>query len=100
MEEKSFEVRRCKCNQNQHAVLEEVARLAFAGELEERKDDIPFKLIPDRHRSSAAVFTKKERSSAREYVLRKVKRRGQRMTVILFRSSARHARTARSQVIQ
>ena len=29
-----------------HAVLEEVARLAFAGELEERKDDIPFKLIP------------------------------------------------------
>ena len=29
-----------------HAVLEEVARLAFAGELEERKDDIPMKLIP------------------------------------------------------
>ena len=29
-----------------HAVLEEVARLAFAGELEERKDEIPFKLIP------------------------------------------------------
>ena len=29
-----------------HAVLEEVARLAFAGELEERKDDIPYKLIP------------------------------------------------------
>ena len=29
-----------------HAVLEEVARLAFAGELEERKDEIAFKLIP------------------------------------------------------
>ena len=29
-----------------HAVLEEVARLAFAGELEERKEDIPFTLIP------------------------------------------------------
>ena len=29
-----------------HAVLEEVARLAFDGELEERKDEIPFKLIP------------------------------------------------------
>ena len=29
-----------------HAVLEEVARLAFAGELEERKDEIPMKLIP------------------------------------------------------
>ena len=29
-----------------HAVLEEVARLAFAGELEERKDEISFKLIP------------------------------------------------------
>lgn len=29
-----------------HAVLEEVARLAFAGELKERKEDIPFTLIP------------------------------------------------------
>ena len=29
-----------------HAVLEEVARLAFEGELEERKDEIPMKLIP------------------------------------------------------
>ena len=29
-----------------HAVLEEVARLAFEGELEERKDEIPYKLIP------------------------------------------------------
>ena len=29
-----------------HAVLEEVARMAFSGELEERKDEIPFKLIP------------------------------------------------------
>lgn len=29
-----------------HAVLEEVARLAFAGELAEHKDDIPMKLIP------------------------------------------------------
>lgn len=29
-----------------HAVLEEVARLAFDGELEERKDEIPMKLIP------------------------------------------------------
>ena len=29
-----------------HDVLEAVARLAFAGELEERKDEIPLKLIP------------------------------------------------------
>lgn len=29
-----------------HAVLEEVARLAFAGELQERKDEIPYTLIP------------------------------------------------------
>ncbi|MDD6514048.1 MAG: ferredoxin, partial [bacterium] len=29
-----------------HEVLEEVARLAFAGELEEYKDDIAMKLIP------------------------------------------------------
>lgn len=29
-----------------HAVLEEVAKLAFEGELEERKDEIPMKLIP------------------------------------------------------
>ena len=29
-----------------HEVLYEVAKLAFAGELEEKRDDIPFKLIP------------------------------------------------------
>lgn len=29
-----------------HAVLEEVARLAFAGELEEKRDDIAMKLVP------------------------------------------------------
>ena len=29
-----------------HAVLDEVAKLAFAGELEEKKDAIPYTLIP------------------------------------------------------
>ena len=29
-----------------HAVLDEVAKLAFAGELEEKKDSIPYTLIP------------------------------------------------------
>ena len=50
-----------------HAVLEEVARLAFAGELEERKDEIPF--------SSAAVFTRKERLSVSASGWRKEKLR-------------------------
>lgn len=49
-------------------VLHEVAKLAFSGELDEKRDEIPFKLIPDRKPSSAAVYIKKERSSARESV--------------------------------
>ena len=40
-------------------VLHEVAKLAFSGELDEKRDEKP---------SSAAVYIKKERSSARESV--------------------------------
>ena len=58
-----------------HAVLEEVARLAFAGELEERKED-----IPGRRRSSAAAFTRRGRSSGRECGWQRERRRGRWMT--------------------
>lgn len=43
-----------------HAVLLEVAKAAFAGNLDEIRDDIPFTLIPDRHLSSVAVSTRRE----------------------------------------
>ena len=46
MEEESVRYVDANLIKIKHAVLEEVARLAFAGELEERKDEIPFKLIP------------------------------------------------------
>ena len=44
-----------------HAVLEEVARLAFAGELEERKDEIPMKLIPGTDCSVPLLYLQGER---------------------------------------
>ena len=55
-----------------HDVLYEVAKLAFAGELDEKRDNIAMSLI--RHRSFAAVFIKKERLSDRESVWRRAKR--------------------------
>ena len=58
-----------------HDVLFEVAKLAFAGELEEQRDHLPLKLIPGPTRSSAAVSTKSVRSSARESASQKAKLR-------------------------
>lgn len=57
-----------------HDVLYEVAKLAFAGELDEKRDNIAMSLIQVRHRSFAAVFIKKERLSDRESVWRRAKR--------------------------
>ena len=50
-----------------HDVLYEVAKLAFADELEEKRDGIAEALIQDQHRNSVAVFIKRERSFAREF---------------------------------
>ena len=58
-----------------HDVLYEVAKLAFAGELEEKRDNIAMSLIRARHRSFAVVFIKRERLSDRECVLPKARRR-------------------------
>ena len=63
-----------------HDVLEAVARLAFAGELEERKDEIPLKLIRVRQLSSAAVSIRNGRLSGRECASRKEKHLGSLMT--------------------
>ena len=68
-----------------HKVLNEVARLAFEGKLDEERDHIAAKLIPDRSRSSAAVSTKNGRSSVREFVWQRERHLEQRMTEILFR---------------
>ena len=61
-----------------HDVLHEVAKLAFAGELDSKRDHIAVELIL----SSAAVSTKRERLSGREFVLRKARRQDGRMTEI------------------
>ena len=82
-----------------HAVLEEVARLAFAGELEERKDEIAFKLIPGptpQFRCCIYKSTKSGRSSGSVSAWQKAKHREQRTTATLSRSSVRPARTVRS----
>lgn len=49
-----------------HEVLTEVAKLAFAGELDEKKDNLPYEMIPGPKRVSAAVFTRKGKLSDRE----------------------------------
>lgn len=44
-----------------HEVLYQVAKLAYEGEFEEKKDELPYKLLLDQIHSSDAVYTKKER---------------------------------------
>ena len=49
-----------------HDVLYEVAKGAWEGDLEKRKEEIPYTLIPGgRRRSFAAASTRRGRSSAR-----------------------------------
>ena len=69
-----------------HAVLLEVAKAAFAGNLDEIRDDIPFTLIPwTRHLSSVAVSTRREKSSVNVSDLQRVKHQAQTMTAISSR---------------
>lgn len=68
-----------------HAVLLEVAKAAFAGNLDEIRDDIPFTLIRDRHLSSVAVSTRREKSSVNVSDLQRVKHQAQTMTAISSR---------------
>ena len=83
-----------------HDVLFEVAKLAFAGELEEQRDHLPLKLIPGRPRSSAAVSTKSVRSSARESASQKAKLRDRKMMAISSRLFLLPAKTVRSPATQ
>ena len=65
-----------------HDVLYEVAKLAFAGELEEKRDNIAMELIPGPTPSSAAVFTRSGRLSARGCAWRRARRPARRMTAM------------------
>ena len=82
-----------------HDVLFEIAKLAFAGELEEQRDHLPLKLIPG-PRSSAAVSTKSVRSSARESASQKAKLRDRKMMAISSRLFLLPAKTVRSPATQ
>ena len=59
-----------------HAVLREVAKLAFEGTLDAERDHIAVRLI---HHSSVAVSTKRERLSASVSVLQRAKPRDRRI---------------------
>ena len=61
-----------------HAVLREVAKLAFEGTLDAQRDHIAVRLIP-RHHSSVVVSTKKEKLSASVSVLQRAKPRDWRI---------------------
>ena len=65
-----------------HAVLLEVAKAAFAGNLDEIRD---LHLFRDRHLSSVAVSTRREKSSVNVSDLQRVKHQAQTMTAISSR---------------
>lgn len=69
-----------------HEVLYEVAKLAYAGRLEEERDSLPYKMVLDRNRHFDAVSTGNVRLSDRGSGLRKVKHRVLKMTEISYRS--------------
>ena len=75
-------------------VLRTVSRLAFEGRLEEERDNIPFKLIPVQRHSSAAVYTRRERLSARESVWQKVNVRLTAIQTTSYRLSMQPVRSA------
>ena len=54
-------------NKIKFEVNTEVARLAFAGELDEKANEIPYKLIRDVHRTTDAAVTENVRSSVNVY---------------------------------
>ena len=53
-------------NKLKYEVCVEVARLAFAGELEEKRDEIPYTIIPGSTPVTVAVFTVNGKLSVRE----------------------------------
>lgn len=41
-----------------HEILYQVAKLAYAGQLEEKKEELPYELLPDLRRSTDVAYTK------------------------------------------
>lgn len=69
-----------------HAVLLEVAKAAFAGNLDEIRDDIPFTLIPGpTPQFRCCIYKERERSSVNVSDLQRVKHQAQTMTAISSR---------------
>ena len=78
-----------------HEVLYEVAKLAFAGELEEKRDHIATELIPGPLPQFRCCIYKSGKSSASVSGLQKGKPPAPAMTATSFRSSAPPVKTAR-----
>lgn len=41
-----------------HEILYQVAKLAYAGQLEEKKEELPYELLPGPRRSTDVAYTK------------------------------------------
>lgn len=83
-----------------HDVLFEIAKLAFAGELEEQRDHLPLKLIPGPTPQFRCCISKSVRSSARESASQKAKLRDRKMMAISSRLFLLPAKTVRSPATQ
>ena len=78
-----------------HEILYEVAKLAWNDQLEDGRDDIPYKISPGPQAQYAAVYTRRERLSARESVWQKVNVRLTAIQTTSYRLSMQPVRSAR-----
>ena len=76
-----------------HDVLYEVAKAAWEGKLEEKRDEIPYDMIPGPQAATAAVFTRSVRSSSRESVWQKASALQEETVPMWFRSLTQPARS-------
>lgn len=83
-----------------HDVLFEVAKLAFAGELEEQRDHLPLKLIPGPTPQFRCCIYKEREIIRREPASQKAKLRDRKMMAISSRLFLLPAKTVRSPATQ
>lgn len=83
-----------------HDVLFEVAKLAFAGELEEQRDHLPLKLIPGPTPQFRCCIYKEREIIRQRIRLAEGKAPGPKMMAISFRLFLLPAKTVRSPATQ
>ena len=83
-----------------HDVLFEIAKLAFAGELEEQRDHLPLKLIPGPTPQFRCCIYKEREIIRQRIRLQKAKLRDRKMMAISSRLFLLPAKTVRSPATQ